>query len=168
MYKRPGILIVLAATVFAVFAIFAPAANAEEDGRGEVAQPGRGALSAHGTGLVALKGGGEVYVNANRGILLVKDLSGDAVVRVEGVGGSGSWNGFEVYFGTGEAYVEGRDVAVIVVGTDIDLRAHGKGWAYLKGHGHYFVNGFGPFRWDPNGGFAAVDDGAADPPPESE
>ena len=61
-----------------------------------------------------------------------------------------------------------RDVAVIVVGTDIDLRAKGKGWAYLQGRGYYFVNGFGPFPWNERGGFAAVDDGAADPPPEAE
>ena len=41
-----------------------------------------------------------------------------------------------MYFGFhGNAHIVARDVAVIVVGQDIDLHVTGKGWAFLKGHG---------------------------------
>jgi hypothetical protein len=167
MLRKMGLVGAVVVGAAIVFGALAPAASAQ-DTRGEIDLRGRGVLGAHGSGVVALKGAGEVYLNANRGILLVKDLGGDAVVEVEGGGGTGEWNGFDVYFGSGKAHIAGRDVAVIVIGTDIDLRAKGKGWAYLQGRGYYFVNRFGPFPWHERGGFAAIDDGAANPPPESE
>ncbi|MBI5288345.1 MAG: hypothetical protein HY873_05180 [Chloroflexi bacterium] len=166
MFKKLGIVAALALAAGIAFAAIAPAASAEE-GRGDVVLRGRGVLDAHGTGVAAVKGRVDMQVNANRGILLVKDIAGDAFVRVDGTGGTAHWNGFTVYFGTGEATIVGSHVAVIMVGTDIDLHAAGKGWAYLKGRGHYFVNGEGPFPWNPDGAFAGVDDGGADPPPEA-
>lgn len=148
----------------AATAALAPAASAEE---GDVVVSGQGTLSAHGNGIVALQGRVELAANANRGILMVKDLAGDAEVDVRGVGGTASWNGFDVYFGAGAAHITGSHVAVIIAGTDIDLRAHGKGSAFLQGRGWYWVNGHGPFAWSPDGAFASVDDGGADPPPEA-
>jgi hypothetical protein len=150
--KKLGIWGGLIGALALTLAAAAPTASAEQ-----IEIQGRGVLGAHGTGIAALKGAGEVQLNANRGILLVKDLAGDAEVDVVGAGGSGEWNGFDVYFGTGAAHIAGSDVAVIVVGTDIDLRARGEGWAFLKGHGYFFVNGAGPFRWNPEGGFAALE-----------
>ena len=154
---------VFGAALLAVAAL-APTASAEE---GDVILGGQGTLSAHGNGIVALKGRVELAANANRGVLMVKDLAGDADIDVRGVGGSATWNGFEVYYGAGAAHITGSHVAVIIVGVDIDLRAHGKGWAFLQGRGSYWVNGHGPFAWDLAGGFASVDDGGADPPPEA-
>ena len=145
-------------------AALAPAASAEE---GDAFVSGQGTLSAHGNGIGALKGRLELAANANRGILMVKDLAGDAEVDVRGVGGTASWNGFDVYFGTGAVHITGSHVAVIIAGTNVDLRAHGKGWAFLQGRGSYWVNGHGPFAWNPDGAFASVDDGGADPPPEA-
>ena len=165
MLRKLGIAAVVVASATIAFAALTPAAGAEE-GRGDVVLRGRGVLDAHGTGVAAVKGRVDMQVDANRGILLVKDIAGDAFVRVNGNGETAHWNGFTVYFGTGEASIVGSHVAVIVVGTDIDLHAAGKGWAYLKGRGHYFVNGEGPFPWNPDGAFAGVDDGGADPPPE--
>lgn len=163
MRRIASVLGVAAVALLVGMSVLAPAASAEE---GEVIIGGQGTLSAHGNGVAALKGRMELSANANRGILLVKDIAGDAEVDVRGIGGSGSWNGFDVYYGAGAAHITGSHVAVIIIGTDIDLRAHGKGWAFLKGRGSYWVNGHGPFAWDPAGGFAGVDDGGADPPPE--
>jgi len=164
MLRKMTIVAGLAMVLVSCLAFSPPGASAEED-RGDIVLVGRGVLGAHGTGLAAVKGHiREMHVNANRGILLVKDIAGDAQVEVHGVGGSGEWNGFDVYYGAGRAEISGSHVAVIVVGTDIDLRAAGRGWAYLKGHGYFFVNGAGPFPWNPHGGFAAVGDGATPPP----
>jgi hypothetical protein len=165
MLKKLGLITAIVASIMVAGASIAPAASAE-DGRDHVVLRGRGVLDASGTGVAAVKGRVDMQVNANRGILLVKDIGGDAFVRVDGNGGSAQWNGFTAYFGTGEATIVGSHVAVIVVGTDIDLHAAGKGWAYLKGRGSYFVNGEGPFPWNPDGAFAGVDDGGADPPAE--
>jgi hypothetical protein len=136
------------------FATAAPSAAAE--GERDTVLRGRGVLDAHGTGVAAVKGRLDLYVNADRGILLIKDEAGDARIHVEGEGGSTTWHGFKVYFGTGEANVIGSNVAVIMVGKDIDLHVAGKGWAFLKGRGTYFVNGHGPFPWSDEGAFAGV------------
>jgi len=159
MLKKIGMVAALAAVAGCAFAAFAPAASAEEGRETDTVLRGRGVLSAHGTGVAAAKGRLDMQVNANRGILLVKDLAGDAFVRVEGHGGTTEGNGFTVYFGVGgEAIINGSNVAVIVVGTDIDMRVLGKGWAYLKGRGQYFVNGRGPFLWSEEGAFAGFGD----------
>ncbi len=165
MLKKLGLITAIIATIAVASVAMAPAASAEGE-RDDVVLRGRGVLDAHGTGVAAVKGRVDMQVNANRGILLVKDIAGDAFVRVDGNGGTAEWNGFTVYFGSGEATIVGSHVAVVVVGTDIDLHAAGKGWAYLKGHGRYFVNGEGPFPWNPDGAFAGVDDGGEDPPAE--
>jgi hypothetical protein len=145
---------------------FAPAQTTQASS-GDITLVGKGVLGAHGTGLVAVNGHvREMHLNANRGILLVKDIAGDAEVDVRGVGGTGEWNGFDVYYGTGAAEISGSHVAVIVVGTDIDLRVAGKGWAFLKGRGYFFVNGEGPFPWHTDGNFAPVDDGTTPDPAE--
>jgi hypothetical protein len=149
---------VLAIAAMALMA-FAPSVHAEDPApeRDNTFLRGRGVLDAQGDGLVAVKGKMDLYVRAERGVLLVRDIAGNAAVRVDGDGRTASWNGFTVYFGfNGDAHVTGTDVAVIVVGQDIDLHVVGAGWAYLKGEGTFEVNNRGPFRWTPEGAFASV------------
>ena len=50
----------------------------------------------------------------------------------------------------------GSDVAVIIVGDDIDLHVVGVGWAFLKGHGTFDVNNGARFRWTADGAFASI------------
>ena len=118
---------------------------------------GAGVLDAQGDGVAAVKGLMDYTATADEGILLVKDLAGDAQVDVVGDGGTGEWRGFKAYFGVnGSAHIVGTDVAVIVVGNDIDLHVAGKGWAFLKGEGTFTANGRGPFRWTADGVFGSV------------
>jgi hypothetical protein len=151
------------AVVGAAFAAFAPAASAEDAGRGGTFLRGRGVLDARGDGLVALKGRMETTLAGDGAILLVKDIAGDAEVDVEGDGGATRWHGFQVYFGTGTAEITGSHVAVILVGNDLTVHAMGKGWAYLKGDGSYMVNNHGPFPWSEEGAFAGIGEPPAAP-----
>jgi hypothetical protein len=138
--------------------VVAAAATPVSAGNNDTFLVGRGVLDARGDGLVAVKGRVDVRLSADGGMLLVKDVAGDAVVRVRGNGRTASFEGFTVYFGLdGEAHITGSDVGVVGVGNNINLHAIGKGWAYLKGRGHYMVNNHGPFPWNPDGGFAAVE-----------
>jgi len=158
MLKKLAVLTGAIALATFAFTAFAPSASAAEPGPVDnTVLRGRGVLDAHGDGLVAVKGRLDLYARAEGGVLLVKDEAGDAVVKVDGQGGSASWNGFTVYAGfDGRAHVTGSDVAVIVVGKDIDLHVVGVGWAFLKGDGTFEVNNRGPFRWTREGAFASV------------
>lgn len=158
MIKRLSILALSVSAMLGVagvaFSAFAPTASAAAP---NAVLRGTGVLDARGSGLVAVKGRMDLAVSADRGILLVKDIAGDADVEVTGDGGTGEFHGFDVYFGTGSAHITGSDVAVIVVGNDIKLHVVGKGWAYLKGRGHFMVKNRGPFPWnESDGGFAPV------------
>jgi hypothetical protein len=156
MLKRLSILAALGAIVAMAVAVFAPAAEAEDPPDGTFLR-GQGVLTAHGDGLVAMRGRMDLVATADKGVLLVKDVAGDADVDVRGDGGTTTWHGFTVYFGVnGEAHITGSDVAVIILGEDIRLHVAGRGWAYLKGRGTYTVNGHGPFPWSPDGSFAGV------------
>jgi hypothetical protein len=156
----------IAATVFGIaavaFAALAPAASAAEPTPTPAARPrtvlrGSGVLDAQGSGIAAVKGTMDLSVSASRGILLVRDLDGDAVVHVDGNGRTAQWHGFTAYFGfDGHATVVAHDAAVIVIGEDIDLHVAGRGWAFLKGHGTFTANGHGPFPWTPEGAFGSV------------
>jgi hypothetical protein len=158
MFKRLSIVAgVLAAAVIG-FAAVAPAAPAAaEDERDGTFLRGEGVLEARGDGLIAAKGRVDYTAHADRGVLLIKDIAGDAEIDVQGEGDcSAEWNGFMICFGTGEAHITGNEVAVILVGNNIGVHVEGKGWAYLKGRGYFEVNGRGPFPWNPEGGFAGV------------
>jgi len=160
MLKRIGLLAVAVAVALSALAAVATAAHAQEaetQRRDGTFLLGRGVLDAQGDGLVAVKGKIDLYARADGGVLLVKDIAGDAAVRVDGEGRSVTWHGFTAYFGfEGAAHVTGSDVALIVVGEDIELHVVGIGWAYLKGEGTFEVNNRGPFRWTPEGTFAGV------------
>lgn len=166
MLKRLPIAAALFVVAAAVLSAFAPGAAAETPPQTDAVVAGRGVLVAHGTGVAAVKGRMDYRATAGEGVLLVKDIAGDARVEVGGIGGSGEWHGFKVYFGFhGSAHITGSQVAVIVVGRDIDLRAAGRGWAYLKGHGTYSVNGHEPQRWTEDGTFAGFGPDPAIPAP---
>lgn len=157
MIKRLAILAAVVATAGMAFAGFAPAADAATPPRPDVVLAGRRVLDAHGTGVAAVKGLIDYRATAAEGILLVKDIHGDAQVDVDGVGDTGEWRGFKVYFGFhGSAQIQGTDVAVIVVGRDIGLHVFGRGWAFLKGNGEFRVNGGDPHPWTDDGAFAGV------------
>lgn len=160
MFRKLSLVAAALAVAGIALSAFAPAVSAG-DPSPEAMLRGRGVLEARGTGLVAVKGHiAEFDATASAGILLVKDIAGDAEVRVSGDGGMVQWNGFDVYFGVeGEAQVSGSNVAVIVVAKEIRLRAAGAGWAFLKGRGMYTVNGNGPFPWSGEGRFALVGEG---------
>jgi hypothetical protein len=161
MLKKLGIAAAVLAMAGMAFAALAPAASAAEPTPGarrpDVLLHGAGVLDAQGTGVAAVKGLMEYHATADEGILLVKDINGDAQVDVDGFGGTGEWRGFKAYFGIrGNVHIVGTDVAVIVVGHDIDLHVTGKGWAFLKGEGTFTANGRGPFRWTVDGAFGSV------------
>ncbi len=160
MLKRLSILASLAVIAAMAFAAMAPVASAEEPSGemvGGVFLRGAGAIDAEGTGLAAMKGRMDLNVSAEAGILLVKDIAGDADVEVTGHGETTEWLGFDVYFGfDGQASIVGSHVAVIVVGEGIDLHVAGKGWAYLKGRGTVEIRGHGSRPWTEEGTFAGV------------
>lgn len=161
MSKKLAAAVVVLAVAGMAFSAMAPAASAAEPtstaNRPGTLLHGTGVLDAHGTGVAAVKGLMDYHATADEGILLVKDISGDARVEVDGSGGTGEWRGFKAYFGVhGNVHIVGTGVAVILVGRDIDLHVTGKGWAFLKGEGVFTANGRGPFRWTEDGVFASV------------
>ena len=109
-----------------------------EETTDEVTKFGKGTLSAEGDGIAILGGRGMVDVIGN-GILWIKDVRGDALVRVTGQGNKTEFpDGWIQYAGfDGHAYVEGSGVVVGIAGVDIELLARGRGRALLWGHGTY-------------------------------
>jgi hypothetical protein len=161
MIRKLSLVAALLAVVASSAVAFVPAASAEEP---DAVLRGAGVLGARGSGVVAVKGRMDLEVSADHGILLVKDIAGDAEVHVRGDGGSGEYHGFDVYFGTGSADITGSHVAVIVVSKHINLHVIGKGWAYLKGRGYFEVNNRGPFPWDEfEGRFAPLEPDPEEP-----
>jgi hypothetical protein len=161
MFKKIGIAAAVLAIAGLAFSAMAPAASAAEPTPTPripaVVLRGSGVLDARGTGVAAVKGLMDYRATADGAILLVKDIKGDAQVDVDGFGGTGEWRGFKAYFGIrGNVHIVGTDVAVIVVGDDINLHVAGRGWAFLKGEGTFTANGRGPFPWTPEGAFASV------------
>ncbi len=160
MKKLMGITAILGMATLA-FAAFAPVASAQTpppgDAAGNAFVAGRGVLTAHGTGLAAVKGTMDLHATAAEGILLVKDPTGNAKIDVDGYGGTGEFMGMKVYFGFhGSAHIVGRDVGVLILGRDINLHVAGRGWAFLRGHGTYSVNGGPPQPWTEEGVKASI------------
>lgn len=156
MFKKLSIAAGILTLLALAFGVLAPTASAGEEREGDFLERGRGELHAEGDGLAAVKGHLDIDVSADRGILLVKDIAGDAEIDVQGEGGTAEFHGFRAYFGTGAAHIAGSHVAVVIVGNNIDLDVVGKGWGYLKGEGHFTINDRGPFRWTHDGRFVAI------------
>ena len=156
MLKRAFVAAAFLGAAASAFTAFAPAASAATPPPAGAAPSafvaGRNVLTAHGSGIVAVKGAMDLNASAAEGVLLVKDPTGDARIDVDGYGGQGEWNGVKVYWGFhGHAHIVGRDVGVMIIGRDVDLRVIGRGWAFLKGHGSYSVNGGPPQPWTEDG-----------------
>jgi hypothetical protein len=151
MFKRASIVAAFVGAAAVAFMAMAPAASAATPPAG--ATPAavvawRGVVTGHGTGIAAFKGLMDLHASADDAFLLVKDPNGDAAVDVDGYGGKGVWNGVTVYWGFhGHAHIVGRDVGVMIIGRDIDFSVVGRGWAFLRGHGTYRVNGGPPQPW---------------------
>ncbi len=143
----------------AAIALVAVAAGAAPASAAVVA--GSGTLTANGTGVVGVRGAGDETASATNGIILVKDIGGGATIDITGATGHAPYGEFTAYFGFTSAHVSGSQIAVVVVGQNINLTATGRGWAYLKGNGTFSVNGGELQPWNPNGGFAGI--GAARP-----
>ncbi|MBL7208933.1 MAG: hypothetical protein ISS52_02420 [Dehalococcoidia bacterium] len=143
-----GILgLALVALVLVTSMGFASAVYAE-DAEDSAKAKGAGTLTAQGDGIALLGGRGTVEVSGN-GILWIKDLASDAVIKVSGQGEKEEFpDGWIQYAGFhGNASVEGSRIRVIVAGVDIDLFAEGRGRVLLWGHGTYQINGQSG-QWD--------------------
>jgi hypothetical protein len=103
--------------------------------------PGRGELSAKGVGYAELHGEGEVdIVGQGAAVFWIK---GADTLRAQGQG-----RRWELPDGTvilagwrGHIHVEGQELAIRMLGGIIQFSAEGKGWAFLKGRGHYRLDG---------------------------
>src|SRR5438034_568515 len=146
--KLSAVGLIVAASFVAITAGAGPASAA--------VAAGGGTLTANGTGGVGARGLLDEQVTATNGILLVKDIGGGATIDVVGATSHAPFGEFTAYFGFTSAHITGTQVAVIVVGQDIDLTAIGRGWAYLKGTGTYTVNGGATQPWRADGGFAGI------------
>lgn len=157
MFKKITVAIALLGLAAIAFSAFAPGASAAPLPPNLFLR-GAGTLSAQGTGVAAVRGLVDYRATGAAGdILLVRDVAGDARIDVQGYNGTGEWRGFTVYFEfTGAITANGTDLAVIVVGQNIDLDATGRGWAYLRGNGQFQVNGGPSHPWDAAGGFASI------------
>jgi len=130
--------ILLVASLGFTPAVYADDSSAEAD----VNMKGIGKLTAHGDGIAALAGGGIVELRGN-GILWVKDIAGNANIKVKGFGVKKEFtDGWVQYSGLrGTADIKGSNLRIVIAGVGVDLRAKGHGKAFLWGHGTYEVNG---------------------------
>jgi hypothetical protein len=124
---------------------------------------GEGTLTAQGDGIALLAGRGTADLTGN-GILWVKDFDTGAVFAVTGFGEREEFEDGWIQFSgfDGEAHLEGNRILVIVSGVDIDLEAHGRGFARLWGHGSYQNSG-GDSEWNTRRGGAPARIGAGVP-----
>jgi hypothetical protein len=108
--------------------------DAEVDGSASLR--GAGFMDAEGDGICFVGGRGTVRLLSGRGLLWVKDLTGDATIRVAGFGEREEFaDGWLQYAGSGRAEITGSRIIVGVAGVDIDLHARGVGRAMAWGHG---------------------------------
>jgi hypothetical protein len=147
MLKKVLTLIIV---VMAIALVAATAASAQEP------EATDGGLRARGDGIAVLRGTGMVDLSGN-GTLWVKDLGGDAIIRVTGTGHKKEFSdGWIQYAGfDGAAHVAGSRVHVILAGVDVNLVAFGHGSVYLWGHGTYH-NADGTGEWHTAGSGAYV------------
>ena len=139
--------------VLLVGLLAAPVALAQEN-ETDRTHAGEGTLTARGDGIALLGGRGSVDLTG-AGILWVKDFDSGAVFEVVGFGErdvfEDGWIQFSGFYG--EAHLEGNRILVIVSGVNIDLEAHGRGFARLWGHGIY-QNDNGDGEWNTRRGGA--------------
>ncbi len=109
---------------------------------GSTSGSGSGALAARGSGTAQISGDVDAMRITGRGVLVVVDRAGDAVVTVSGTGAKRSVTKDGVTTHTyagfhGAARISGSDVTVRLVGTNVTLVATGDGSFRLTGTGVY-------------------------------
>jgi len=143
MSKRMRVLLPLLAlvTVLGTLGVGATAVSADDaaidaEADGSASLRGAGFMDAEGDGICFVGGRGTVRLLSGKGVLWVKDLAGDATVRVAGFGEAEEFeDGWIQYAGRGRAEITGSRIIVGVAGVDIDLHARGVGRAMVWGHG---------------------------------
>jgi hypothetical protein len=138
-----GKILVAVALILALMLGLVPGAQAEEvEGVGRIWAKGAGYAEIRGRGVVDISahGVGTVWVN------------GAEVLRAQGRGRR--WDlpdGTIVFAGwQGHIHVEGRGLTVRMLGGVIEFTAAGEGSVFLKGIGHYRINGR-PGAWPRDG-----------------
>lgn len=129
-------------TAIAAGGVLSMAALAPAFAAGPVSGGGSGVLTARGAGTAQVSGDVEAMRITGRGVLVVIDRAGDAVVTVSGTGvkHTSTHNGvttstFAGFHGT--ARISGSDVTVRLVGSNVTLAASGDGTFRLAGTGVY-------------------------------
>ena len=122
---------------------------------GTAAASGQGLFVAHGRGVVAVRGTVTYRSGTPAGVLLVKDIAGNATIDVSG-GVRGEFMGFTAYAGFNSATISGSDVGMVVAGVDLYVTATGTGLAYVLGDGAYSLNGATSDSWTIRGRFVDV------------
>jgi len=129
-----GKILVAVCLILALVLGFVPGAQADEaEGIGHMWARGAGYAEIHGRGVVDISahGVGTVWVR------------GAEVLRAQGQGRR--WDlpdGTVVFAGwRGHIHIEGRNLAVRMLGGVIEFTAAGEGSVFLKGAGHYRING---------------------------
>lgn len=138
-----GKILVAVGLMLALILVVVPGAQAEEaEGAGHIWAKGAGYAEVHGRGVLDVSAHGV-------GTVMVK---GAEVLRAQGQGRR--WDlpdGTIVFAGwRGHIHVEGRGLSVKMLGGIVEFTAAGNGSVFLKGSGHYRLNGH-PGFWPPEG-----------------
>ncbi|WP_094228218.1 hypothetical protein [Methanolobus psychrotolerans] len=119
---------------------------------GVVVLTGNSSLAAEGNGTAVISGDVHINITANDyAKLVIKDLAGNAEVDVNNAvyetsnidsGNSTDNNRAFVFMDlTGDVYIEGSRLTVMLQGSDIEFTVYGTGTAVLSGEGTYDVDG---------------------------
>ncbi|WP_305064806.1 hypothetical protein [Methanococcoides sp.] len=114
--------------------------------QGYVTLAGECLIDAEGDGTIVLSGELEVEFTATNATIVIKDLAGDAEIKLDGdyeqfdedSTGDGSY-AFVYHNFTGEVKIEGSRLTVMVRGEDITIKAEGTGSTSLSGEGSYKI-----------------------------
>ncbi|MDY0386891.1 MAG: hypothetical protein RBT65_07130 [Methanolobus sp.] len=108
-------------------------------------------LTAEGDGTAVLSGNLSISIMSEDATLVIKDMTGDSAIDIDedgyessniDYGNSTDNNRAFVYHNvTGDVYIEGSRLTVMIRGEDIVLTAKGTGTAVLAGDGSYEVEG---------------------------
>ncbi|WP_135607210.1 hypothetical protein [Methanococcoides methylutens] len=114
--------------------------------RGFVNMEGEGPLNAEGDGTIVLSGQLNVTINATEARLVIKDLAGDAEINITGEyelvnedRKTDECCSFVYDDFTGDAFINGTRLTIMVRGEDIKIFAEGTGSASLSGEGSYLI-----------------------------